>query len=90
MGSAGTSARGVGTCGRCGKQCYRSRRDARAAKRAIHPGDKMGTYLCGSVWHVGHSDQWRLVTPDDLIWRPLPEIARAQIHAMAHPIGVAA
>lgn len=83
--------RGVGTCHRCGKQCYRSRAEARAARKALHPDEKMHAYQCGEVWHFGHDELWRELAPDDLLWTPLPERVRRQIHAMASGlIGAAA
>lgn len=92
MGSVpGYTRRGVGTCPRCGKQCYRTRDEAKAAKRILFPGDKMHAYQCGVYWHFGHDDLWRDLTPDDLIWKPLPPLAVAQVHWMARlTIGVAA
>lgn len=47
------------TC-RCGKQAYRSRKEARTAIRACHPGEKMRAYQCAwagdfpAIWHIGH------------------------------------
>ena len=45
------------TCA-CGKQAYRSRRDARTAARRLHPGDtRLSAYACqleDGAWHLGH------------------------------------
>lgn len=75
--------RGLATCSRCGKVRYRSRDEAKAAKRVLHPSEKMHAYPCGEWWHFGHDDLWRELLPEDLVWRPLPPRARAQMHAMA-------
>lgn len=75
--------RGTGTCWSCGKVCYRSRDEAKAAKRVLHPSEKMHAYRCGNNWHFGHDELWREFAHDDLIWHPLPDRARAQILAMA-------
>ena len=91
MSHVGARRDSVGTCKRCGKQCYPSRAEAKKARKAVHPGEKMNVYPCGAYWHYGHSEVWRDVTPDDLIWRPLPPVAITQIHAMARTaIGAAA
>ena len=83
---------GVGTCIQCGKVNFRTRKEARAAKRAIHPGEKMDTYQCfNDVWHYGHTDMWLPAGSLALAWTPLPAKARAQVHAMARDlIGAAA
>lgn len=81
--SVSTNRRGTGTCSRCGKVCYRDRAAAKHAKRAIHPGEKMHAYRCGTFWHYGHDDLWRELTPDDLIWKPMPARAIAQVVTMA-------
>ena len=49
---AGRSTR----CSVCGKQgCFRSRKEARLARRRIHPGARMRAYQCTSGWwHFGH------------------------------------
>lgn len=80
--------RGVITCRLCGKIGYKTREEARQARRAIHPAEKMHAYECGDLWHFGHDETWRNRLPDDLRWTPLPPGARAQMNAMAHPGGV--
>lgn len=75
--------RSVATCVRCGKGSYRTRDDARAAARIIHPTEKMHAYPCGLFWHFGHDELWREIPHDDLIWSPLPMTARRQMLAMA-------
>lgn len=86
MSAAGRTAvgsRGTGTCSYCGKVCYKSRADARSAKRSLHPGEKMHAYRCGFYWHFGHDELWREIMPEHLIWRPMPLPARAQVLALA-------
>jgi hypothetical protein len=39
-------------CPRCGKQCYRSRRGARAAGHLLYPARRMYAYRCGGYWHL--------------------------------------
>lgn len=39
-------------CPDCGKQCYRSRRGARAAARLLYPARRMYAYPCGGYWHL--------------------------------------
>ena len=41
----------VSTCGVCGKQGYRSRREARRAARVLHPGRRVRAYSCAGRWH---------------------------------------
>lgn len=48
----------VATCPVCGKRSFKSRRDARRAARAIHPGEVLRAYKCGEHWHVGHTPDW--------------------------------
>lgn len=52
-----------GTCQRCGKQAYSTRKAARAAFRAALPGEEgLEAYRCLSgngVWHYGHSRRRR-------------------------------
>lgn len=42
----------LGTCPDCGKQCYKSREQARRAARVIFPGRQTREYPCGEWWHV--------------------------------------
>lgn len=44
----------VGTCPTCGKRSFRSRKDARRAGRAAHPGAHLSEYRCGDDWHYGN------------------------------------
>lgn len=45
---------GQGTCETCGKKRYLTRKEARAARRMLYPGeDKMTAYNCGDYWHYG-------------------------------------
>lgn len=46
--------RSVGTCVKCGKASYLSRKDARSVARNRHPGEHMSAYPCGDYWHIGH------------------------------------
>jgi len=39
-------------CPGCGKQCYRSRRGARAAGHLLHRSRRMYAYRCGAYWHL--------------------------------------
>lgn len=48
---------GLSTCPDCGKRRYGSRKDAKRAARARHPGDHLAEYRCGGFWHVGHLPQ---------------------------------
>lgn len=43
-----------GDCAVCGKKRYGSRKDARAAARALYPGDHLSAYRCADAWHYGH------------------------------------
>lgn len=45
-------------CERSGKRCFASRKDARRAARAIHPGAVLRAYQCESHWHYGNSPEW--------------------------------
>lgn len=51
------------TCAYCGKQCFSSRKLARDAAKARHPGHHLSAYQCkdapeyvdlGKHWHFGH------------------------------------
>lgn len=44
----------IGTCSSCGKQSYRTRKEAKRAFARIFPGEKLSAYQCGTVWHYGH------------------------------------
>ena len=48
----------IGTCRRCGKRSYLTRREAKKAARAIHPNVPLRAYQCGQMWHYGHSPDW--------------------------------
>lgn len=55
----------TGTCGPCGKFAYRTRRDAKAAMRALYPGGRggMNAYPCQAgtgMGHFGHYGRHRL------------------------------
>lgn len=39
-------------CPDCGKQCYRSRRSARAAAMLLYPKRRAYTYQHGAYWHL--------------------------------------
>lgn len=43
-------------CTDCGKQGYFTRREAKAAAKAVHPGDTLSVYRCpgSGYWHYGH------------------------------------
>jgi hypothetical protein len=45
-------------CPDCGKRCYASRKQARAAERDLrgrgHYLDRLSPYRCGDWWHLGH------------------------------------
>jgi hypothetical protein len=41
------------TCS-CGKLLYDTRKEARKARRVVHPGKTMREYQCGAGWHLGH------------------------------------
>lgn len=47
---------GVGTCPRCGKKRFMTRREAKVAIRRWFPGEAnhYGAYECDGYWHVGH------------------------------------
>lgn len=48
----------IETCRHCGKQSYRTRGDAKAAIKRLHPHDnRLRPYQCrygGTLWHFGH------------------------------------
>lgn len=83
-GALGRGARWVGTCWSCGKTSYTSRHRARTAARKVHPSEKMHAYLCrgSGYYHYGHDELWRERASDDLLWMPLPDLARVQINRM--------
>lgn len=43
-----------GTCPRCGKRQYPTRRAARKAARTIPSDGHLNAYRCGRYWHLGH------------------------------------
>lgn len=45
-----------GTCADCGKRCYPTKADAKAAARQLvhRKGGRLSVYQCGSYWHFGH------------------------------------
>jgi hypothetical protein len=43
----------AGLCA-CGKGRYVSRKAARHAGKANHPGEHLSSYRCGPYWHYGH------------------------------------
>lgn len=53
----------IGTCTTCGKRCYVTKRAAKTAARALHPGDHLNAYRCGPWWHLGHLPR-QVVTGD--------------------------
>ena len=45
----------VGLCPDCGKRCYPSKADAKAATRQLpHRKGRLSVYQCGPYWHYGH------------------------------------
>ncbi|QOR55345.1 MAG: hypothetical protein SHS37scaffold537_43 [Phage 68_12] len=44
----------IGTCPRCGKQAFKTRKAAKRAMRAIHQDRRLSVYPCGDVYHYGH------------------------------------
>jgi hypothetical protein len=42
----------VGSCPACGKHSYSTRAAAKRAARAIHPGERLRAYRCGTYWHL--------------------------------------
>jgi hypothetical protein len=49
----------VGTCDVHHKKLFKTRKDARAAARAVHPGANLSAYKCdvpahAGCWHYGH------------------------------------
>lgn len=45
----------IGTCETCGKRCYTSKRDAKAAiRQRQHRAGRLSAYRCGPYWHIGH------------------------------------
>jgi len=44
----------VGSCPKCGKQCFTSRKAARAHWRKRLPQEQMSVYQCGQYFHYGH------------------------------------
>ena len=51
-------ARHFGQCPDCGKLTYSTRRAAKTAARAAHPGTPMRVYQCGDYWHYGNTPGW--------------------------------
>jgi hypothetical protein len=44
-------------CGNHLKNAYASKKEARRARRMLHPGDPMSVYPCDylvGTWHIGH------------------------------------
>lgn len=54
----------LGTCPRCGRARYATRRQARSAARIGAPGTRLRAYRCGDGWHLT-TPSWRpqLITP---------------------------
>lgn len=54
-GKAVSGRRDYTTC-ECGKRGYMSKKDAKAASKALHPGSGNHVYACESsgLWHFGH------------------------------------
>lgn len=45
----------IGTCPRCGKQLFKTRKAAKKAMHAIHQGAHgLSVYGCGDGYHYGH------------------------------------
>lgn len=42
-----------GDCPRCGKQRYKTRRQARHVRRTRYPGERLSAYRCMGWWHLG-------------------------------------
>ena len=45
----------VGKCATCGKQCFITRKAAKAFMNRKFPNEKMTTYRCGDYFHFGHT-----------------------------------
>ena len=73
-------------CEDCGKQVFRTRKEARAAGKKNHPGEHMIAYECdrkgSGLWHYGHDHQWRFKATADPV-TPATPAACAQIAAVA-------
>lgn len=82
---AGRSTR----CSVCGKQgCFRSRKEARAARRRIHPGERMRAYQCGSgYWHFGHLPDHIVIPTTGTRYDPLTPQALTGIALVAAATG---
>lgn len=77
----------TGKCLGCGKDCYRSRKGARAAARHHHPGDHQRAYECtraptDGVWHYGHVEKMP-PQPSGVPVAPAPLQARAAMALIA-------
>jgi hypothetical protein len=69
-------------CETCDKFTYRTRRDARQARKAYHRGDQgMQAYECptGRGYHLGHISSKYVPPPNlnDPNWRPPPKESAA-------------
>ena len=45
--------RHFGSCKKCGRVRYASKRTAKAAARQLHPGQHLRAFQCGHYWHFG-------------------------------------
>lgn len=43
-----------GTCAKCGKYAFNTRKDAKRFIRRHLPTSKMSVYRCGDFYHIGH------------------------------------
>lgn len=44
------------TCDTCGKRAYRTKDDAKRARK-LHHEPRLGFYRCGDYYHIGHKDE---------------------------------
>jgi len=58
----------IGSCPRCGKTSFRSRKAARAAARSFHPGEHKRIYRCvDERWHYGRLDSAVPINEDGIV-----------------------
>lgn len=76
----------IANCADCGKHGFDTRKSARAALKARHPGERMQAYRCESsgLWHYGHLPSSRALgrivpdpEPDQVATRATATMARA-------------
>jgi hypothetical protein len=65
----------LGSCARCGRVRYFSRREARYAARIASPGTRLRAYRCGTFWHLG-TPEGRNHRTDGAAWAGYLQVRR--------------